>query len=576
VKLNMEMEKKNVAIIVLIIALVASGIGNVVLVITSGGIKTAPDINILRYADTEAGAPAVLDPVDSWDSVSNDVIRHVCDNLWYYDLYDPDFALEMRLATSYEYNLAKDEVEVILRQGVLFHDGAKFNATAVKFTFDRILYLVNATKELTNETAHLADPASLFYNMMGDPILNKTVINSEYNVTFYLNAPNAIFIPLLSYDAWCILHPDSTPADQYLVLGEDKLIGTGPFTYDHFIPGEEMKFKRNALYWGPSVFWDAVIWVYYPDDVTAANAMLGGEVDAGGLIIQLIDQFIADPDIIFTNLESSTIYRYFGLNNHKINETLVRKAICYAFNYTYYIDVIRRGYGIRAHQLVPPGFPYYNATFTAPSQDISVARQAMMDARPVQTHGLTAEGVGVNATNDVNWAALNLMTLKILEHEDWSLGQDMNEAFANDLDRIGISLVPDIMDWETYIDVSTNNEDRLEIFHTGWGPDYLDPFNMVAPLLSNLSSANHIQCQDALVQGWLQDYEVETDPDAKAQLLYWIQNRVLNVEYMELAVQYDMVMAVYHKSVGNPCINIQRNLWFRDSYFIPGVPRAGE
>jgi peptide/nickel transport system substrate-binding protein len=569
----MEMEKKNVAIIVLVIALVASGVGNIVLVILGGGSQAPPEGNILRYADTESGAPAVLDPVDSWDSVSNDVIRHVCDNLWYYDLYDPDFALEMRLATSYKYNTNKDAVNVTLREGVYFHDGSYFNATAVKFTFDRILYLVNATKQLTNETAHLADPASLFFNMAGLPILNRTVIDSEYNVTFYLNAPNAIFIPLLSYDAWAILHPDSTPATDYLVLGTDTLVGTGPFEYANFVPGEEMRFTRFDLYWGPSVFWDTVIWVYYPDDVTAANAMLGGEVDAGGLIISLIDEFIANPNIIFTNLESSTIYRYFGLNNHKINNTNVRKAICYSFNYTYYIEVIRRGYGIRAHQLVPPGFPYYNATFTAPSQDIAVARAAMKLAYPTETHGLAAQAVG-NATNDAAWALLDLLHLKILEHEDWTLGTDMNEAFANDLDRIGISLTPDVMDWETYIYVSSYDEDRLEIFHTGWGPDYLDPFNMVAPLLSNRSTANHIQCDDKQVQDWLAEYEVETDPDAKGVLLYKIQNRVLNVEYMELAVQYDMVMAVYHKSVGNPCINIQRNLWFRDSYFIPGVPRA--
>jgi ABC-type transport system substrate-binding protein len=422
----MEMEKKNVAIIVLIVALVASGVGNVVLVLTSGGVQVPPDKEVLRYADTESGAPAVLDPVDSWDSVSNDVIRHICDNLWYYDLYDPDFALEMRLATSYTYGLGNTAVNVTLREGVLFHDGAKFNATAVKFTFDRILYLVNATKELSSSTAHLADPASLFFNMAGQPILNRTVIDSEYEVTFYLNAPNAIFIPLLSYDAWCILHPDSTPADDYLVLGEDVLIGTGPFLYGHFIAGEEMKFVRNPLYWGPSVYWDEVIWVYYPDDVTAANAMLGGEVDAGGLIISLIDEFIADPDIVFTNLNTSTIYRYFGLNNNKINKTNVRKAIAHAFNYSYYIEVVRQGYGIRAHQLVPPGFPYYNETFTAPSQDIAVARQAMIDEFPTETSGLLATDYMGGDANDLAWEAADILSYKILEHEDWTTGQKMN------------------------------------------------------------------------------------------------------------------------------------------------------
>ena len=520
------MEKKNFALIVLVIALVGSGVGNIVLVIM-GSTEEPPDLNVLRYADTESGAPAVLDPVDSWDSVSNDVIRHVCDNLWYYDLYDPDFALEMRLATSYEYNTAKDEVNVILRENVFFHDGAIFNATAVKFTFDRILWFINATGDLP-ATSRLCDPASLFFNMQGVPILNKTVINSEFNVTFFLNAPNAIFIPLLSYDAWAILHPDSTPAEEYLELGTDVLIGTGPFEYGHFIEGEEMKFVRNEMYWGPTTFWDEVVWVYYPDSVAAANAMLGGEVDAGGLLTSMIQLFKDDPDIIFTNLNTSTIYRYFGLNNNKINETLIRKAIAFGFNYSYYIEVIRLGFGIRAHQMVPPGFPYYNETFKAPTLDVTVARQAMKDARPSETSTLVANDFGVSAANDEAWADADILTYKILEHEGWATGIDMNLAFANDMSRIGITVVSDIMDWETYIEVSTHDEDRLEIFHTGWGPDYLDPFNMVEPLLSNLSSANHIQNTDPDIMAWLAEYEQETGEAAKAKLLWKIQNRVFN------------------------------------------------
>lgn len=566
------MEKKNIAIIVLIVALVGSGVGNILLVITSGIVREPPQLNVLRYADTEAGAPAVLDPVDSWDSVSNDVIRHVCDNLWYYDLYDPDFALEMRLATNYSYNEDKDEVNVILRENVYFHDGALFNATAVKFTFDRILYLINATGTL--DTTHVADPASLFFNMQSVCILNKTVINSEYNITFFLNAPNAIFIPLLSYDGWAILHPDSTPAETYLQLGTDILIGTGPFKYGHFIAGEEMKFVRWDLYWGPSVFWDEVIWVYYPDGVTAANAMLGGEVDAGGLITAMIQLFIDEEDIIFTNLETSTIYRYFGFNNHKINKILVRKAMAYAYNYSYFIEVIRLGYAIRAEQMLPPGFPFYNATFKAPYWNVTIARQAMMEAEPTATAGLTSQGWKVNLTNDDGWAALNLYTYKILEHEDWADGIDMNQAYATDMDRIGISVVSDVMDWATYIEVSNDDPDRLEIWYTGWGPDYLDPFNMVEPLLSNLSSANALQLNDPEIMQWLAKYEVETNDATREHLLWQIQYKAINVLYAELPVSYDMVMGVYHKSVGNPCFNIQRNLWFRDSYFIPGVERA--
>jgi len=390
-----------------------------------------------------------------------------------------------------------------------------------------------------------------------------------------LNKPNGVFIPLLSYDACAIVSPTSTPATEYLQLGIDKLVGTGPFEFVHFIAGEELKFRRFDMYWGPATYWDEIIWVYYPDDVTANNALLGGEVDyLGNPLTSLIAQFQADPDITFVNLETSTIFRYWGINNRKINNTNVRKAIAYAYNYTYYIEVIRLGFMIRAEQFLPPGFPYYNASFKAPYLNTAIARQAMLDACDelgLDKSGLTAQAVGVNATNDANWLAKNFFTFKVLQHEGWSTGVEMNIAFANDLDKIGITLEPDIMDWETYIWVSTHNEDRLELFHTGWGPDYLDPFNMIMPLLNNMSSANHIQLQDPQIMAWLVQYE-ETDPldtATRANLIYKIQNRALNEIYVELAVANDMVMIVHDADLQNVCYNVQDNYWVRDCFYLP-------
>ncbi len=156
----------------------------------------------------------------------------------------------------------------------------------------------------------------------------------------------------------------------------------------------------------------------------------------------------------------------------------------------------------------------------------------------------------------------------------------MNEAMRQDMANIGIAVVSDVMNWPTYIDVSTHHEDRLEIWYTGWGPDYIDPFNMVEPLLSNMSSANHIQLQDAQVMAWLLEYQqtLPTEPavnpkyeNRKAELLYFIQQRAVNEIYAQLPVSYDMVMYGHHKSLGNVCYNVKGDLWNRDDYLIPGV-----
>jgi peptide/nickel transport system substrate-binding protein len=569
----MEMEKKNLAIIVLAMILVVSGGGNIILGIISVSSKVPETKNILRVAGSD---PYVLDPVDSWDSASNEMIRHVCDSLWCYDLYDPNYALEMLLATNYTWNSGLDELTVILREDVFFHDGSYFNATAVQFTFNRILYFINVTRTL-DSSSHLAAPASLFYDVNGKSILNKTVINSEYNITFILNRPYGVFIALLSYEACVILHPLTTPATTYLELGHDRLVGTGPFKIVNYKLGEELKFERWALYWGPNTFWDEMLWIIHSDPVTASYAMLGGEIDyLGRCTPSLIPLFQADPEIIFINMNTSTSYTYVGLNNKKINNTNIRKAIAYAYNYSYFINVIQLGYVIRAHQFLPPGFPYYNESFRAPYYNTTIARQAMMAAFPTETAGVTDQAYGVDPINDAAWSALTLVSYKVVEIEESIPSNLMATALAIDLDKIGITITPDIMDIYTFYDVILNDKDRLNIWYAGWNPDYIDPFNMIGPLLSNISASNEIQLQDPKIMQWLKEYE-ETKADnteKRAELLWKIQQRAINVLFVELPLAYRKSYYVHHQSIGNICYNIFMKNWFRDTYFIPGVARA--
>lgn len=75
---------------------------------------------------------------------------------------------------------AKDEVTwtFTLNEGIKFHDGADFNAEAVKATFDRIL-----------------DPATGSPQRDKLSMINEVVVDDEYVVTLRLKEPYA---PLLS------------------------------------------------------------------------------------------------------------------------------------------------------------------------------------------------------------------------------------------------------------------------------------------------------------------------------------------------------------------------------------------
>ena len=129
------MEKKEIAIIVLIVALVGSGVGNIILVII--GSAELPPSRSDAYIRSTSSGPHTLEITDSWDSASNDVLEQVVETLFAWDLTDTDLPRINLLAESYFWeNLTT--LHIKLREGVLFHDNTSFNAFAAKWNLDRL------------------------------------------------------------------------------------------------------------------------------------------------------------------------------------------------------------------------------------------------------------------------------------------------------------------------------------------------------------------------------------------------------------------------------------------------------
>jgi len=82
--------------------------------------------------------PTTLEPVDSWDSASNDVLEQVVETLFYYDLTDIDLPRINLLAYSYHW-VDTTHLQIKLREGILFHDGTPFNAVTDYYSLRIVL-----------------------------------------------------------------------------------------------------------------------------------------------------------------------------------------------------------------------------------------------------------------------------------------------------------------------------------------------------------------------------------------------------------------------------------------------------
>lgn len=179
-----------------------------------------------------ADEPDSLDPATMHLLPSYQVTSSIYDQLLWKVQGQADFL--PGLATSYSASPDGKSYTFKLRQGVKFHDGTPFNASAVKATFDRIV--APATKSVSA----LA--------VLG-PYQSSTVVD-DYTVRVSFTAANGGFLDNVASPLLAIVSP--TAASKQGSLFGRHPVGSGPFKFSSWISGQSIQLVRNEEYtWGP-------------------------------------------------------------------------------------------------------------------------------------------------------------------------------------------------------------------------------------------------------------------------------------------------------------------------------------
>jgi peptide/nickel transport system substrate-binding protein len=250
-----------------------------------------------------------------------------------------------------------------LRKNVKFHDGTPLNATAVKYTFERLL-----------------DPAVKAGSRAGWLMIKNIEIKDAYTVIFHTD-PTAFFMAKLFYAPCSIINPS-----QAKKLGTDfglkeLSIGTGPYKIAEYIKGKYLKLVANDQYWGGRPKIDVVYSKPVPEAATRVMALEAGELD-----------FIFDvPPGDFARLEKNPNFQVITaaptrvmtlyLNNlyGPLKDKRVRQALNYAIDKVAINQRILGNKGRVMDSLVPPqAFGYYH--MEPYPYDPAKARQLLKEA----------------------------------------------------------------------------------------------------------------------------------------------------------------------------------------------------
>ena len=242
-----------------------------------------------------------LDPHVSYYQYDYWTLWHSVETLFWYEK-DNATKIIPWLAESYTVSTDKKHYDITLRQGIKFQDGTPFNATAVWFSFNRILVIDGTSGDGINHGSQAAWIVqqmlneSLSYGLSGRSSLNykwnwnatfvKAVLDQNfveildnYKVRLNLLTPSTQFLPIMAGPWASIVSPTSTVKMDYehdnvatwnydytkyfehmagrgetgLVLPENGWkVGTGPYYVESVQPTTPYRIVLKAYndYWG--------------------------------------------------------------------------------------------------------------------------------------------------------------------------------------------------------------------------------------------------------------------------------------------------------------------------------------
>jgi peptide/nickel transport system substrate-binding protein len=388
-----------------------------------------------------------LDYTHSADAVSASVISLGMETLVQYDRLGrlrPNLASSFSTpnATTYVYNL---------RKGVKFWDGRPLTAADVVYSLQQ-----SASK------AAGSNIATLFSGV------TSIAATGPRQVTIKLNGPNPFFrytiaVTYIGEKRYWSAHLKDLGTPGVLNMG------TGPFKFTKFVPGETVTMVRNDAYWGRKAAAKKIALKFIVDPATRQLAIRSHQVDGTFQVPQeQINQYKRLSGVsVQIAPELRTAYISLDVASPPFNDVHVRRALEYALDKAGLVKAVLQGYGQPAPTMPPPqqwgdlmpqskvralykSLPQYSFNMTKAKAEL---------AKSASPSGFTATVPFPDSRPELGKAVLSL---------------------AQNLKAIGVTLNVKEVTTDDWFNTLYTHPSPLGMQVVSWGVDYPDPADALA------------------------------------------------------------------------------------------------
>jgi peptide/nickel transport system substrate-binding protein len=309
-----------------------------------------------------------------WSPVSNNTLGQVNEML--ID-YDDDLKIMPRLAESWEQSSDNTSIKLNLRKGVQFHSGREF-------TSDDVEYNLLRARDPKNGYAAVVAPGSAWWTSWEKP--------DKYTIVLKSDKPRPGVFDFLQYlrilDKDTMDGPDATT----------KVVGTGPFKFVEWVPGDHFTIVKNENYWESGhPYLDGVQVSIYRDAQAMVAALEAGALDVADLVpIPDADRLKNDPKYKTYQTHDLGQFFYAIVNAGKppLDNKMLRQGISYAIDRKRFADTVMKGFTGE-----PRALPWAKSS---PAFDAEKNKAYAFDLDKAKS--LVAQSGVTNLEFDISWA----------------------------------------------------------------------------------------------------------------------------------------------------------------------------
>ena len=342
---------------------------------------------------------ASLDPHVDTDAGTRDVVFNL-----YEGLVKPTSDGGFIPAVASDYIISDDAktYTFTLRDGITFHDGTPVTIEDVKYSIDRYAEIQGESSAFSSlvDSVEVQDDKTL-------------VVNLKESYSEFLPMMTIAIIPQSNED------PAGNP------------IGTGPFKYVSYTPGQNLELEKYDGYWQEGVpSLDSVEFKFIADVDTAFVELQAGTIDILKYLTSAQAETLGDDYNIVQGSMNLVHAMYLNSAYEPLSKTEVRQALCYAVDRDAINNFI---FGGKSHiigsHMIPAMSKYYEPEAeTVYSYDPEKAKELLADAG-------YADG----------------FDLEITVPSSYSQHVDSAQIIADELSQVGINVTLNRVEWSTWL-----------------------------------------------------------------------------------------------------------------------------